>query len=941
MMLKNLNLFSVIVIVLLACHATALSQSEKIPLDHSVYEGWKSIRHARISNDGNWAAYEVNPHKGDGWLYLASLKDNSLDSVPRGYEAAFSYGSDYLAFKIKVPYQVERKAKKDKLKKKDQPKDTLAVWILKTGEIIKFQDVQSFKIPADGSQWMVFQYHEKEDTTRNEEVVGDTLETDGKPKERGSDLVIMNPVTKDSFTFNHVTEYQVAKQGAAFGFVQESSDTIPVSTVTFFPVHNQEYIAVFEATGKVPGISLDEQGQQLAFFYHTDTAKEVGFDLYLFNAEKEKAEKIIDTLSDGMPGEWGVSKHYNTWFSGDGTRLFFGTAPKIPEEPEDTLLAEEKYTVDIWNWKDPLLQSQQKKQLNSEKKRTYLAVYHIEASKMVQLADEELRSVRTGFKGGGKWALGISRNPYEKLSSWEALSYQDGYIIDMESGVKEMIVSKKGYTMTMSPQGDYLIWYEVLDSNWYAHNIEEGSLTCLTCDIPVNFYNEIFDMPYSPGSYGFAGTSEDEKYFYIYDRYDIWKVDATGKNVPINLTNGFGRENEIRLRYQRTNYDIPYIPVREPMYLSARSEKTKETGYYTTSAIISMDPEERMFGEFWMGRLIKARHAEKYIYSKGSFSIYPDLYVTDGAFEKNIRISNAVPEMSQYLWGDVRLVSWTSFDNEELDGILYTPEYLDPDKKYPMLVYFYEKSSAGLYWHRSFAPSSSTINIPYCVSNGYLVFMPDINYKTGYPGQSCYNAVVSGTMAMVNEFDFIDKDHMGIQGQSWGGYQVAYLVTETNLYAAAMAGAPVSNMTSAYGGIRWRTGKSRMFQYEESQSRIGGTLWEKTGLYLENSPLFHVPKIKTPVLIMHNDNDGAVPWYQGIEFFVALRRLNKPSWMLVYNNEQHNLTKWPNRVDLSIRMMQFFDHYLKGAPAPEWMEEGLPAIEKGKKDGYEEVDSRQ
>jgi dipeptidyl aminopeptidase/acylaminoacyl peptidase len=269
-----------------------------------------------------------------------------------------------------------------------------------------------------------------------------------------------------------------------------------------------------------------------------------------------------------------------------------------------------------------------------------------------------------------------------------------------------------------------------------------------------------------------------------------------------------------------------------------------------------------------------------------------------------------------------------------LDGLLYTPENLDKSKKYPLLVYFYERSSDRIHSFRHPSPSRSIINPSYCVSNGYVVFVPDIPYLEGYPGQSAYRAVVSGTLAMTGQFPFIDKENMGIQGQSWGGYQVAYLVTQTNLYKAAMAGAPVSNMTSAYGGIRWGSGMSRMFQYEKTQSRIGGTLWEKPFHYIENSPVFYADKIETPLLIMHNDNDGAVPWYQGIELFVAMRRLGKPAWMLTYNNEEHNLTKWPNRMDLDIRMYQFFDHYLKGAPEPKWMKDGIPAIEKGKNLGY-------
>jgi len=251
-----------------------------------------------------------------------------------------------------------------------------------------------------------------------------------------------------------------------------------------------------------------------------------------------------------------------------------------------------------------------------------------------------------------------------------------------------------------------------------------------------------------------------------------------------------------------------------------------------------------------------------------------------------------------------------------------------------MIVYFYERSSDGLYNYMPPAPSASIINRTFAVSNGYLLFVPDIPYVIGYPGQSCYNAVVSGTYALLDRFEFIDKSRLGLDGQSWGGYQIAYLVTQTDLFSCAYAGAVVSNMTSAYGGVRWQTGMSRMFQYEHTQSRIGGTLWDKQFQYIENSPIFFVPKINTPLLLMHNDADGAVPWYQGIEFIIALRRLEKPAWMLSYNDEAHNLVRRANRKDISIRKMQFFDHYLKNAPMPYWMKYGISQIEKGKIDGY-------
>jgi len=251
-----------------------------------------------------------------------------------------------------------------------------------------------------------------------------------------------------------------------------------------------------------------------------------------------------------------------------------------------------------------------------------------------------------------------------------------------------------------------------------------------------------------------------------------------------------------------------------------------------------------------------------------------------------------------------------------------------------MLVYFYERYSDRLHRYYAPRPSRSVINFSYYASNGYLIFVPDIKYTVGYPGPSAFDCVISGTQAMCDRYPFIDRTRLGMQGQSWGGYQSAYLVTQTNMFRCAEAGAPVSNMTSAYGGIRWGSGMSREFQYEHTQSRIGGTLWDKLPLYMLNSPLFFVPRIQTPLLIMHNDKDNAVPWYQGIELFNAMRRLNKPVWMLVYNGQPHNLDNRSDEKDLTRRMEQFFDYYLKGKPEPKWMKTGIPAIDKGRDFGF-------
>jgi dienelactone hydrolase len=491
----------------------------------------------------------------------------------------------------------------------------------------------------------------------------------------------------------------------------------------------------------------------------------------------------------------------------------------------------------------------------------------------------------------------------------------------------------------MSPGGKYVVWYDPSDSCFYSvsTDLTGQDAVNLTGKIQVPFFDELHDSPSPPPPYGIAGWAPGDRFVYIYDRYDIWKIDPSGVRVPVAVTQTFGRRNLLQLRYIRLDRDEEYIRQEPAVLVRAFSEKNLTSGFFTVNFTAVTQPSLLLMDKFNFSIPLKARNAEVLLWTKKNVSHFPDLWVSDMSFSRQLKISEANPQQKQFIWPAVELVEWTSFSGKPLKGLLYKPGNLDPSKKYPMLVYFYERMSDNLYGYTPPAPSRSTINMTFYTSNGYLVFIPDIRYETGYPGKSAFNSIVSGVVHLMSKYQFVDKDHIGLQGQSWGGYQVAWLITQTDLFAAAMAGAPVSNMTSAYGGIRWESGISRMFQYEQTQSRIGGTLWEKPLLYIENSPLFHAPRVKTPLLIMHNDNDGAVPWYQGIELFMALRRLDKPVWLLNYNNEPHNLKadSWGNRMDLDKRMFQFFNHYLKNQPAPLWMEAGVPAIKKGKTTGYE------
>lgn len=907
-------------------------EQNKKSLSIDDFGSWNTLNNPIVSNDGSRIAFEQNPQKGDGMLIVKSRKSD-FDTIPRGSSSAFGPEYDFIVFSIKQPEDSIRKAKLDKVKKEDMPKDSLGIWVFGNNDLKKFPKLKSFKIPEENARWIAF-------AVEPEPAPKDTTESNSKKKkekQEGDDLILFQVDTGDTLMFRNVSDWTYAKKGESVFFSREVKDsTRTVSSLHLFDTSTGTSSEVFSDEGWMKKLSSDEAGNQFAFLFSQDTIKEKVYSLYLGAADKVP-EEVVNGYTSGIPVGWTPGENGNIYFSEDGTKLFFGTAESPEQAPKDTIPDDEKPKLDIWHWQDLKLQPQQKVEADREKKRTYLAVYHIGLKRFIQLADPEVRDIYTLQKGNSDLAFGYNELPYLRESGWTGDRKRDYYIVDTKSGIKREIADCKSY-VRISPQGKYVVWYEPADSSFYARSTDINRLEAvsLTKMLPVNFYDELNDTPMDPRPYGIAGWSEDDRFVYIYDRFDVWKLDQSGERVPVNITKAYGRRNQTRLRYINLDPELEHIPSDEQVLLSAFDEQTMSGGFYRTRFGIVADPELLAMEKNHFGGVKKAKNAEKLIWTKESVSEFPDLWCSDMNFMKSEKISNANPQQENFIWPKVQMVEWTSFSGEKLNGMLYFPENLDPGKKYPMVIYFYERSSEGLYRHQHPAPSRSTINRPFYTSNGYIVFVPDITYKEGYPGQSAYNAIVSGTQYLTNTFPYIDKKRMALQGQSWGGYQIAYLITQTDLYAAAMAGAPVSNMTSAYGGIRWQTGMSRMFQYEQTQSRIGGTLWEKPLHYIENSPLFYAPKVNTPLLMMHNDDDGAVPWYQGIEYFVALRRLDKPVWMLTYNGEPHNLnaTSWANRVDLSKRMFQFFNHYLKGEPMPEWMEKGVPATEKGENLGY-------
>ncbi len=920
----------------------------KRPLDHSVYDSWNRIVDERLSDSGQWLSYALNPQDGDAQLHVRAVMGAGAHSVPRGRDATFTKDARWLVFLIKPELALTREAKKAKKKPDQQPKDSLGLLNLSTGDVTKVARVKSFAVPDLGSGFVAYLLEaerapaQEDDAKEEETPAGEGEAPDDKKKKDkkdGTTLVLRNLTTGEETRFEKVTEYVFAEDGSRLAYVVSAKDGEGDGVYVVTPASG-DIAAIMTGTGDYESLAFDDAGRQLAFIANRNDneADQPSYSLYYWPGSGE-VSAVASEGATGLPPQWWVSDHGDVEFSANGRRLFFGSAPRPSPEPEEKPAEWEEVTVDIWNWRDPLLQPMQLVNRERELNRTYTAVVDLRDRRVTQLADTEMPQVDVGEDGDAALALGTSDLPYRQKISWDTPRYNDYYIVTVSTGHRTKLLEGFQGRATLSPEGKYLTWWDGREKAWFAMPAAGGEPTNLSAAVPHPVSNELHDWPMLPSSYGSAGWTDGDREFLFYDRHDIWAADPSGRRAPRNVTDGAGRDQNLRFRYVRLDPDAETIDRDEPMVLRAFNRTTKASGYATDRVDGDTPPRMLVMDAYSFGSPRKATDTDVVMFTRQNFQDFPDLWTSDLTFNNMQQQSEANPQISEYLWGTSELVHWRSTDGIELDGLLYKPENFDPSKQYPMMVYFYEKMSDGLHSHRPPIPGGSSISVSFYVSRGYVVFIPDIHYQVGYPGESAMDCVVSGVLSIL-ERGFVDPKRVGVQGHSWGGYQIAYMVTQTDIFAAAEAGAPVSNMTSAYGGIRWQSGMSRMFQYEKSQSRIGGTLWEATPRYIANSPLFWADKVNTPVLMMHNDADGAVPWYQGIEFFVALRRLGRPTWMLNYNGEAHGLRKYQNRKDWQIRMQQFFDHYLKGAAPPVWLANGVPATAKGRSLGLDLVEPK-
>ncbi|MFO7867359.1 MAG: prolyl oligopeptidase family serine peptidase [Candidatus Aminicenantes bacterium] len=949
---KTVRCFFILCLAVLLTLNLSWAQDKK-PLTHDVYDSWKSIVRSQISPDGNWVLYSETPQDGDAEIVVISLKDNREFRHVIGYsgegtdaeraaDAQFSYDSRYAVFVISPTQEQIEKAKEDKDSKKEELKKSLGIMDLSSGGTEVIQKVKGFKLPEEAGGWIAYLLEKPEEEKEKEEEAekaggeekkeemkkaeeGTEEEKKKKDKKYGTPLVLRSLKDDSETAFEAVMEYLFTKDGAHLIYTVSSEEKPETDGIYNYMPDGENGRALLTGEGRYKNITMDKEESRLAFLTDRDDyeSDKPTFNLYGWNKGEDRASLWVShTSTPNFPEGMAVSDKSGLSFTDDGWIVMFGIK-EIPE-PEDENDSkngdDEKARFDLWHWKDPLPQPQQKIMEDDIRNNTWESVYHVKDKKFVKLADEELPDVR--ISDNGKIAFGQTFWPYaEKIAYFG--SFYDVYVVDPHTGEKTLVKKELYSNASLSPEGKYVYWFE--DKHWHVYDIASKKVRNVTKDLDVPFDRQDWDQPSPAYSYGTAGWTENDGAVLIYDEFDVWEIQPGGSGARL-ITEGFGRENNLSFRYVRLDREEDFIDSEEPLLFRAVNTETMAQGFYRDRVEGQKPPQKLLTADKYFGFPRKAENAERLLFERMAFDEYPDLWVSDMDFSNPKKVTELGSQMDPYIWGKAELRDFRSADGSPLKGILIKPDNFDPNKKYPLMVYIYETLHNMIHYYRHPSPGTS-ISMPYYVSNGYVIWMPDIEYGTGFPGRDALKCVLPGIQMLVRE-GYIDPDAIGIQGHSWGGYQICYMITQTDIFAAAQGGAPVTNMTSAYNGIRWGSGMVRQFQYERTQSRIGGTLWEYPMRYIANSPVFWADKIETPIMFMHNDEDGAVPWYQGIEFIMSLRRLGKTGFMFNYNGEAHGLRKRVNQKDWTIRMQEFYDHYLKAAPMPDWMKDGIRAWEK-------------
>ncbi len=892
------------------------SQDSKKVLNVDDYDRWSRITSVSLSDDGNWMTYGLSPNGGDDTLYIKNINSGKVFSDPYCDDPEFSHDSRWVIYKRNLK---EKEA--EKLRKSKKPVYSKGVLMnLASGDKVEWEKVDDMSFSPKSDYLVIKKEGDKND-------------------HNGTDMLLRNLESGSLMNIGNVSHYKFNKRGSHLAYLIDAEDragnglyVMDLNKGTVIPL-NTDTLTYSQLTWDDEMLyrsEWDQKGTSLAVFKGNkpDSLEQRVNKLLVFKNIDSPDPVLIsyDPADDkSFPGDYVLSEKGRLAFSLDNNRMIISIKEqeKVVKMSRDTIA-----NVDVFHWDDEEIQSVQMVRNRRNQMSTYSVLLHLDDMNFVQLESDDMRT--SIINRNADRIIGGNPKPYISDTDWGG-GYSDYYMIDPDTGKKTLIEEKIGRVMGQSPDGNYFLYFK--DGHFYAYDLMARKLTNISENVEVSFIDIKEDHPYENPSYGLAGWSSDKKTVYLNHLYDLWAVALDGSG-GYNLTGNYGTENEIRFRFNRSRSryrrmmgstdEDPYIDPEEDIYLTAFGEWTKKSGYFLLKD--GKAPKKLIFDDASYGRLTDAYDADRFLFTRETFIDFPDYYTVDAGFKKPVKQTDANPQQDEYLWGNRVLIKYENKHGNSLQGTLTLPAGYEKGKKYPMIVYFYEKMSDR---HHDYSmptyddrPHMSTY-----ASNGYLVFMPDIKYYEGQPGWNALDCITAATQKVIDE-GYADPDHIGLQGHSWGGYQSSFILTQSDMFACVVTGAPVTNLTSMYNILYKNSGTNNHGIFEKGQVRMGEGMFDDMQNYIEQSPVHNAPGISAPFMILHGTVDGAVDWNQGLEFYNAARRLGKEVILLSYPDENHHLAKESNQVDFQRRMKQFFDHYLKGPEAPEWMTEGISYEDK-------------
>jgi dienelactone hydrolase len=895
---------SYLLIVLFVC-ATVYSQDkvvslagklEKPSLDEHSLKHWASVGGEMISNDGKYICYKLyNQPAGKRTCIVQTSGGNWKREFLNASTASFS--SDSKHFVVKVA-------------------DSLCIIDLGKVNTKYIPAVKTYKLSEKGSLLAV------------------------QPASNGNELLLVDLKLDKKISIPAVYNFELSPDGQLALLEIRKGDSIQLKLYSLFngelrTVYNtaEEGIRPFNVTFGANG--------QLAFFIEKKTDKGKAEQLWYYSKELDSPVMLVNDLSvKEKIGAGLLLADFRPEFNKKGNKIFFHIVSENNLKPDPKAVQ-----VDVWSYLDAELQSVQLAKLKQPD--YYKTVFNIQDQKLIRLEQDNER-----IEGPLNDIVLIRKrlgNEAEFESNWNIAATATYYLVSTVDGSRKVIndhIKSSFGRSGLSPTGKWVLYYNLSDKNYYSYEIATGITRNITGGAKTSWTNDENDYAEVPIAWDPSRETwlANDKAVLIYDTYDIWEIDPSGKIPPRNFTNSFGRKHRIKFDLVDEGAPVLYessVEKKSTVYLRAVNLENKECGFFVKRLGIDGDPDSCIMGPYVFGFRVddynfqpkRARNVNAYLVIRMSAVEAPNLFVTKD-FRSFTRITDINPQ-KKYNWYITELHNWHAPDGKLHQGILYKPENFDPTRKYPVIFDYYDKRSNDLNLFIEPEASENRINSPLFVSNGYLVFTPDMYYKPGQPGISAYNSVASAA-DYVSKLPFVDSTKMGIQGHSFGGYETNVIITHTNRFAAACSASGFCNLISFYGADA--RGSYPKYWAEQSQGRMGTTPWDSLSAYLNNSPILRAEKVSTPLLMMNNKADDVVPFAQGGEFFTALRRLGKKVWMLQYDGEGHSLSRGKVAEDFHKRMIQFFDHYLKGSPAPIWMTKGLPAQLKGIENGFE-IDS--